>query len=257
MKKLLFAIVALFVFNVHGQGFMVVSEAETEDIPVFSTVMNHWMGAVKKTMEMDDARMRVFRQMGTRKLHMLQWFDSLSEMATHMETQEARRDKIMENVQANPMPDGTWDQFTASTTFNESAVWKYRPDLSTTPETFSPLSQEERDKITYRRVQYMKVEVGQDGAFEEWRKKSNELDKKLGISFHVAVFESVFGTNGANYIVILLDTSRFDYHKNWQERMEKRGASEEWNNMANSGNNMGKWTVVKEENWNQISDLTF
>ncbi|MBT8252828.1 MAG: hypothetical protein KJN68_02570 [Bacteroidia bacterium] len=258
MKRLLFAMFALSMLFSHGQSVMVVYEAETKSVPTFEKVMHQWMGAVKTVMNMEDARMRVFREQGTRKMQMVQWFDSLSEMAKHIEDQDANQDKIGQSLQSmDPMPDGTWEKFTESTNFNEAAVWKYRPDLSTTPQTFSPLSQEEKDKITYRRVQYMSVGVGQDDAFENWRKKVNTLDKDLGISFHMAVFENVFGARGSNYMIILLDTSRFDYHKHWEERMKKRQANEAWTKFMESADNMSKWSVVREANWNQIVSLTF
>ena len=258
MKKLLFLLIALSISFTYGQSIMVVSEAETESISTFETVLNQWMGAVKKTMNMEDARMRVFREQGTRKMQMVQWFDSLSDMAKHIEDQQANEQKVMATLETmDPMPDGTWEKFMESTNFNESSVWKYRSDLSTTSETFSPLSQEEKDKIGYRRVQYMDVGVGQNEAFEAWRKKANELDKSLGISFHVAVFENMFGSRGSNYMIILLDTSRFDYHKNWEARMEKRQASQAWQDFVNNNNNLGKWTVTRESNWNQMVDLSF
>ena len=258
MKKFLFIIVALSMFTTYGQGVMVVSEVETEDMTSFKSVMNQWMGAVKKTMEMDNARVRTFQEAGSRKLQIVQWFGSMSEMAKYLEDTDAKRSEIMQNMEAmDPMPEGSWENFTNATSFNESSVWKYRPDLSTTPETFSPLSKEERDKIGYRRVQHMSVDVGQDGAFEDFWKKVNEMDKNLGISYHMAVFENVFGARNSAYMVVLLDTSRFDYHKNWEGRMTKRQADEAWTSFMESNENMSKWSVNKESNWNQILDLSF
>ena len=258
MKKFLFIIVALSMFTAYGQPVMVVSEVETEDMTAFKSVMGQWMGAVKKTMDMEDARVRTFQEAGSRKLQIVQWFDSMSDMAKYMEGTDAKRSEIMQNMESmDPMPEGSWEKFTDATSFKESSLWKYRPELSTTPETFSPLSREEKDKISYRRVQHMTVNVGDDGAFEEFWKKVNEMDKNLGISYHMAVFENVFGARNSSYMVVLLDTSRFNYHKNWEARMNKRQADEAWTSFMESNDNMGKWSVNNEANWNQIVELSF
>jgi hypothetical protein len=257
MRKLLFMLFALSMLSTYSQGVIVLSEAETESIPTFEAVMNQWMGALKTTMNIEDARMNVFREQGTRKLQMLQWFDSLSDMAKYIENQDANNDKIIQAFQGmTPMAEGTFEKFGKTTDFKESTVWKFRPDLSTADETFSPLSQEEKDKTVYRRVQYMSVDFGQNEAFEANRKKTNELDKSLGIKFHVAVFENVFGSKDADYMVILLDNSRFDYHKNWEARMEIRRASQAWQDAISNNNNLGNWSVLRESSWNRIVRLT-
>jgi len=258
MRKLLFTLFALSMLSTYSQGIIVVSEAETESISAFETVLNQWMGAVKTTMNIENARMNVFREQGTRKLHMMQWFDSLSEMAKHMEAQEASNDEIMKTMEGmTPMEEGTFEKFEETTIFKESTVWKFRPDLSTADETFAPLSQEEKDKTIYRRVQYMNVDFGQNDAFEADRKKINELDSSLGIKFHIAVFENVFGSRDANYMVLILDNSRSDYHKNWEARMKVRQASQAWKDATANNNNLSNWAVLRESNWNQIVRLKY
>lgn len=258
MRNLLFTLCTVITLSTYGQGIIVVSEAETESIPTFETVLNQWMGAVKTTMNIENARMLVFREQGTRKLHMLQWFDSLSDMAKHIEAQEASNEEIMKTMEGMPpMEEGTFDKFAETTIFKESSVWKFRPDLSTADETFAPLSQEEKDKTRYRRVQYMRVDFGQNEAFEANRKKMNELDSGLGINFHIAVFENIFGSKDANYMILLLDTTRMDYHKNWEARMQIRQASQVWQDATANTNNLANWAVLKESNWNQIVRLKY
>ena len=257
MKNFVFAIFAMCVMSLNAQGILVISEAETKSIETFESVMNKWMGALKSTMEMDNARLTVFREMGTRNMKIAQWFDSMDDMVGYMNKQEENQEKIMQAWESSdPLEEGTWDKFADHTNFNSAEVWKYRPELSTTPETYSPLSKEEKDEITYRRVQYFDVKVGMGSAFEADRKKFNEMDKSIGVNFHLAVFENVFGGGGAEYMVILLDKSRFDYHANWQERMKKRNASEEWQAAMNN-NNLGNWSVISEANWNRLVSMSY
>lgn len=258
MKKLVLMLFTLSVLSAYSQGVVVISEAETESIPTFEAVMNQWMGAVKTTMNIEDARMLVFREQGTRNLKIMQWFDSLSDMAKHIENQEGKNDEIMKTMEGmTPMEDGTFEKFAATTDFKEGTVWKFRPDLSTADENFASLSAEEKEKVTYRRVQYMSVDFGQNEAFEANRKRINELDKSLGINFHIAVFENLFGAKDADYMVLLLDNSRFDYHKNWEARMKTRQASQAWKDAVANNNNLSNWSVLRESSWNRIVRLTF
>ena len=152
-------------------------------------------------------------------MQFLQFFDTLSDMATHMDKQENNRKQIVEAfMKMDPLPDGTWDTFDEVTNFRESSVWEFQPDLSTTPETWSILSEAEKAELFYRRVQYVTVKTNQDNSYEDWTKKMNALDKKLGISYHYAVFKSVFGAKDADYMVMCIDTSQFEYFSNWEKR---------------------------------------
>jgi hypothetical protein len=58
-------------------------------------------------------------------------------------------------------------------------------------------------------------------------------------------------------MVLLLDKSRFDYHKNWEARMKVRQASQEWQDAVANNNNLGNWAVLRESSWNRIVKLTF
>lgn len=257
MKRLILTMFCLSVFSVNAQGVMALFEAETESIPTFNSVMDFWMGAVKKGMEMDDAKMYVFREQGTRNLKLVQWFDSKKAMIEHMDKQEASQEKIQAAMkEMTPMEEGTFEKFGETTDFKEASVWEYMPELSTTPETWSPLTKEERDEHKYRRVQFIDVKMNNDNAFEDNAKKQNELDKKLGIKYHLAVFKSVFGARDADYMVVLIDKSRFEYHKNWDERMKVRNANEEWKEFMKA-DNLGKWSVMGESNWNRINKMTY
>jgi len=257
MRKLLFILFTISILSVNAQGMLVLTEVETESVSTFETVMNKWMGALKTTMEIDDARMIVFREQGSRNLILAQWFDSLTDVVEHMDSQEANNEKIMQAWESSdPLEEGTWEKFVEETDFKENTVWEYMPELSTTPETYSPLSQEEKDEISYRRVQYFSVKIGQSDSFEANRKKFNEMDKSIGVKFHLAVFKSVFGARDADYMVILLDKSRFDYHSNWQARMKVRNDSEAWQAAINN-DNLGNWSVTGEANWNRIKSMTY
>ena len=46
------------------------------------------------------------------------------------------------------------------------------------------------------------------GEFETFRKAANDLDKKIGLTYHVAVFRNIFGGKDSDYLTILIDKNR-------------------------------------------------
>ena len=256
MKKLIFTFL-LSVSTLLNAQIMVVNEIETKSQENFSVAVTQWMTAVKTALDMDDARAYIFEEPGTKKMQFLQFFDTLTDMVTHMDKQENNRKQIVETfMKMDPLPDGTWDTFDEVTNFRESSVWEFQPDLSTTPETWSILSEAEKDELFYRRVQYVTVKTNQDNSYEDWTKKMNALDKKLGISYHYAVFKSVFGAKDADYMVISIDTSQFEYFSNWEKRTEIREQSDEYKALVGELS-VSQWSVISEFTWNRILELTF
>ena len=256
MKKLIFTLLITISTGLNAQ-IMVVNELETESPENFSATVTQWMSAVKTGLEMDDARAYIFEEPGTKKMQFLQFFDTLTDMVTHLNKQEDDRDQIVKAFQEmDPLPDGTWDTFNQVTDFRESTVWEFMPELSTTPETWSVLSKSEKDEHFYRRIQYVTVKTNQDDAYKDWNKKMNALDKKLGISYHFAIFKSVFGARDADYMVVCIDKSQFDYFSNWEKRTEIREQSAEYKALVGELS-ISQWSVISEFTWNRILELTF
>ena len=86
----------------------------------------------------------------------------------------------------------------------------------------------ERNNMAYRRFSFINTGMNSGSEFEIFRKKSNELDKKRGVSYHVAVFRNIFGGKDSDYLTILIDKTRMDYMNNFISRMEKRRNSSDW-----------------------------
>ena len=254
MKKHFALIVFLLAGFAYGQQVMMMFDIEAESPSSFKAAADNWMKAVEKTVG-DTPDMYTYRVAGSRDMRMLQWFNSKQDMVAHMDKMDANESKVEETLSGmEPMPDEVFQKFVSGTKFREASVWEHIPELSTM-DGWSALSDEEKLALTYRRVQYFSVDFGQDDAFEAWRKKVNAIDKELGINFHMVIYRSVFGAKDKDYMVILIDKTRFDYHKNWAERMAKRQASEAFQSMVN--NNETGWTAIGEENWRRINDMTY
>lgn len=256
MKKLIFTLL-LAATTLSSAQIMVVNDIETDAQDNFSTMVTQWMTAVKMGLEIDDLKSYIFEQPGTKKIQFLQFYDSLSEMAAFRDKQKEGQEKVMEAFQnMDPLPEGTWETFNNITDFKESAVWEFQPELSTTPETWSVLSRAEKDAQFYRRVQYVNVKMNADNDFEAWTKKMNALDKELGISYHYAIFKSVFGARDADYMVMCIDKSQFEYFSNWEKRAEIRNQSEAYKTLKGALS-VEQWSVISEFTWNRMLELTF
>lgn len=258
MKKLLILFIALSLGMPisQAQGVLVVSKIESKDFSSFEATLNQWMTAVKKATEIENAGLRMHRVDGSRELIATRWFDSMQAMVDNIEKEKSKADEINAMLESMPEPsEGNWNRFVSSTDFNGSSLWEFVPKASTVPKSWEGMTQEERDELLYRRVQYFNVDTMQEEAFESWWQKANESDAKLGISYHVAMFKSVFGGNDANYMIILIDKSRFDYYNNFEDRSKLRMDSEEFKSVMSQLDN-SKWTVIEESNWIRLPKMT-
>ena len=259
MKKLLIPFVALCLstFTSHSQMVMVVSEIETTDVSAYGDILNRWISSVKKVTETESAQMRVHQVDGSRELIATRFFDSMQEMVDTRKNEKEKEEQIIEEFRSIPgQSEDGWDRFLSSTDFKNSSVWEFVSEGSTVPKSWESMSQEDRDQLLYRRVQYFSVDLMQGDAFETWWKKANEADAKIGINYHLAMFRSVFGGNNADYMIILIDKTRFDYYKNFEERMKKRMESDEFKAMMSSNTDNSKWSVIKESNWIRLPKMT-
>ena len=256
MKKLIFTLLIAATTGLNAQ-IMVVNEIETESPENFSSILTQWMAAIKTTLEIEDAKTYTFAEPGTKKMQFLQFHESLTDMVAYRNRQDENQEKIWNTLQSmEPLPEGTVDAFNDVTSFKESSVWEFMPELSTTPETWNILSRVEKDEQFYRRVQYVNVKMNADNAYEDWNKKMNALDKKLGISYHYAIFKSVYGAKDADYMVMCIDKSQFEYFSNWEKRTEIREKSEEYKALVGELS-ISQWSIISEFTWNRILELTF
>ena len=235
---------------------MVVSEVETTDISAYEDILNRWMSSVKKVTGKEDIGSRVHQVDGSRELIATRFFSSMQDMVDSRKIESEKEEEIVEVFRSMPgQSEDGWDRFVSNTNFKNSSVWELVSEGSTVPKSWETMSQEERDELLYRRVQYFSVDLMQGGAFEAWWKKASEADAKIGINYHVAMFKSVFGGNDADYMIILIDKSRFDYYNHFEERMKKRMESEEFKAMMSDSDN-SKWSVIKESNWIRLPKMT-
>ena len=118
------------------------------------------------------------------------------------------------------------------------------------------LSDEEKLEYQYRRVVlYDLVDAGEE-AFLANQKFWKDEDEKLGIDYYYALLKPVFSTD-SDFMLVLLDKSRFDYHKNWSNRMDTRFSSEEFKSNYDKVQKEPVSTVVDEWNLTLLTDYIY
>ena len=136
-----------------------------------------------------------------------------------------------------------------------SRLYEILDEYSNMTEYFQ-LSIEEQQEYKYRRIVLYDLTSAGEQAFLANQKTWMEADKKLGVDYMYALLKPVFATD-SDFMLVLLDKSRFDYHKNWSDRMDKRfsdpGFNENYENIQESPVS----TVVDEWNLNLLEEYIY
>tara|TARA_B100001093_G_C26620846_1_gene924545 strand:+ start:38 stop:811 length:774 start_codon:yes stop_codon:yes gene_type:complete len=244
MKKNIL-LVFLVSFNFSFGQIMMLFEAETHNKQNMSDMAQNWFNAVKSVTGEDNGITMHHKGWASKGVYFVQWFNDMEDMVKTIENQESNTSKVMEYIQSKPSDPNLMKEFNSITDPKQSTVWEYVPELSMMEE-FMKLSVKERNNMAYRRFSFINTGMNSGSEFEMFRKKSNELDKKRGVSYHVAVFRNIFGGKDSDYLTILIDKTRMDYMNNFISRMEKRRNSSDWETNRNRWN-LSKFNTVKTE----------
>lgn len=244
MKKSIL-LVFLVSFNFSFGQIMMLFEAETPNKQNMSEIGQNWFSAVKSVTGDDNGITMHHKGWASKGVYFVQWFDDMEDMVETMKNQETNTSKVMEYIQSRPSDPNLLNEFNSITDPKQSTVWEYMPELSMMEE-FMKLSVKERNNMAYRRFSFINTGMNSGGEFETFRKKANELDKKRGVNYHVAVFRNIFGGKDADYLTILIDKTRLDYMNNFINRMEKRRNSTDWETNRNRWD-LSKFNTVKTE----------
>ena len=117
-------------------------------------------------------------------------------------------------------------------------------------------SNEEKKEYKYRRVVLYDLTDAGEQAFLANQKFWIDADQKLGVDYLYALMKPVFATD-ADYMLVLLDKSRFDYHKNWEDRMEKRFSDKDFQANYEKIEKSPVSSIVEEWNLNLLEEYIY
>ena len=118
------------------------------------------------------------------------------------------------------------------------------------------MSPDEKKEYKYRRVVHYDLTDAGEQPFLDNQKFWIDADKKLGVNYYYALMKPVFATD-SDFMLVLLDKTRFDYHKNWSERMDKRFSDPDFNNNYEQTQKAPVSSVVDEWNLTLLDQYTY
>ena len=142
-----------------------------------------------------------------------------------------------------------------ATDFKGARLFELLPEYSNMA-PYLAMSNEEKKEYKYRRVVLYDLTDAGEQAFLANQKFWIDADKKLGVDYLYALMKPVFATD-ADYMLVLLDKSRFDYHKNWSDRMDKRFSDEDFNANYEKIEKDPVSSVVEEWNLNLLEEYIY
>ncbi|MGB0255860.1 MAG: hypothetical protein ACPHL7_00130 [Flavobacteriaceae bacterium] len=244
MKKISLLLFVLTANFSNGQ-VMGLFEAETPNKKNMTQIGQNWFGGVKAVLGDANGISMHHKGWGSKGVYFVQWYDDLEDMVKTMKKQEDKSAEIVQKIGEKPGDPNLLKEFNAITDPKEGSVWEYAPELSQM-DNWSKLSQEAKNEMGYRRFSFVNVAMNAQGDFEAFRKAANDLDKKIGLKYHIAVFRNIFGGKDADYLTILIDKNRIEYMNNFEERMKKRRAYKGWQDERKPWN-LEKFNIIKTE----------
>ncbi len=253
MKNFIYTITLTFLCNGYGQ-YIQINEFESENMEVSMDLINPMMSAMKEVSG-KDLNMVTFRKEESNTYFFVRAIESLQQWVD--EDKEGKENgpimwqKILEveNIQEK------FQAFLDVSDNKGSRLYEILDEYSNMTEYFQ-LSIEEQQEYKYRRIVLYDLTSAGEQAFLTNQKTWMEADKKLGVDYMYALLKPVFATD-SDFMLVLLDKSRFDYHKNWSDRMDKRFSDPGFNDNYENIQKSPVSTVVDEWNLNLLEEYIF
>ena len=254
MKKYIYTFILLFTFSFGFSQYVAIFEAETNNQTDSMNFMDMIMSSYKDALG-KDLNMVTFQKEGSNKHYFVRSYSSLQEwvdednMSDEMDAKVFAKISQVENIQEK------FQAFAQATDAKGTSLYKVMDEYSTM-EDYYELSVEEKMQYKYRRVVLYDLNNSGEQAFLADQKLNMELDAKLGNKYFYALLKPVFA-NDADFMLVLIDKSRFDYHENWSERMEKRFSDETFNSNYQKNQETPLSSVVDEWNLTLLEQYTY
>jgi hypothetical protein len=241
-KKILTFMIFTFCISAQAQfdGIIVVNEWETENQAKTEKLMNDWKNIISK---MENApRAFLLTEMDGNNIYFCYSFENLASYEKYDNSGRGEgewRDMATKEFRELNGENAFED---TGTEFVMAHIYNTRADLSYVPEGMD-LSVE-LPKNPYRRHVTMKHGWGNRVAFLENQKAQLENDKKLNNQYIYLMLEPMFGgTDGADFMMVVLGESRASYFNGLEARMKKRNNDSDWKEIQSKP--IGSW--IEEE----------
>ena len=253
MRKLILLAAFFFVASLNAQYF-VIGELTSDDQSKTLGFMDMWMSGTKEVVG-KNLNMSLFQKEESNTHFFVRSFNDLQEWIDDDKASDEIGPQVFQKVSQNENVQEIFEGFQGATDFKGARLYELMSEYSNM-DGYYALSDEEKLEYQYRRVVlYDLVNAGEE-AFLANQKFWKDEDEKLGVDHFYALLKPVFSTD-SDFMLVLLDKSRFDYHKNWSNRMDTRFSSEEFKSNYDKVQKEPVSTVVDEWNLTLLTDYIY
>ena len=254
MKKFILSnILFLTTFFSFGQYF-VIGEMDSENQSDSMEFLDLWMSGIKEVVG-EKLNMSIFQKELSNTHFFVRSVPTLQEWVDQENANDEVGAKVfakmgqVENIQE------ILESFLKATDFKGNRLYELMPEYSNMDGYFA-MSPEEKKEYKYRRVVHYNLTDAGEQPFLANQKFWIDVDKKLGVNYYYALMKPVFATD-SDFMLVLLDKTRFDYHKNWSDRMDKRFSDPDFNNNYEQTQKAPVSSIVDEWNLTLLDQYTY
>jgi len=254
MKKFTYALVLFFFTSISYSQYFFIGELESENQSDTMEMLDLWMSTTKEIVG-EDLNMVTFQKELSNTHLFVRTYESLQQWVDEDNASEELGAQIFQKLS---VVEGIQEKFMAmqaATDFKGARLFELLPEYSNMAPYFA-MSTDEKKQYKYRRVVFYDLTDAGEQAFLANQKFWIDADKKLGVDYLYALMKPVFATD-SDYMLVLLDKSRFDYHKNWEDRMEKRFSDADFQSNYDKTQKSPVSSVVDEWNLNLLEEYIY
>ena len=254
MKKLIYTTILIFFTSNSYSQYFFIGELESENQSNTMEMLDLWMSTTKEVVG-KDLNMVTFQKELSNTHFFVRTYESLQQWVDEENASEELGNQVFQKLAGVENIQEIFMAMQKATDFKGARLFELLPEYSNMS-PYLAMSNEEKKEYKYRRVVLYDLTDAGEQAFLANQKFWIDADKKLGVDYLYALMKPVFATD-ADYMLVLLDKSRFDYHKNWSDRMDKRFSDEDFNANYEKIEKDPVSSVVEEWNLNLLEEYIY
>ena len=254
MKKLIYTTILIFFTSNSYSQYFFIGELESENQSNTMEMLDLWMSTTKEVVG-KDLNMVTFQKELSNTHFFVRTYESLQQWVDEENASEELGNQVFQKLAGVENIQEIFMAMQKATDFKGARLFELLPEYSNMA-SYLAMSNEEKKEYKYRRVVLYDLTDAGEQAFLANQKFWIDADKKLGVDYLYALMKPVFATD-ADYMLVLLDKSRFDYHKNWSDRMDKRFSDEDFNANYEKIEKDPVSSVVEEWNLNLLEEYIY
>tara|TARA_B100000945_G_scaffold200844_1_gene161505 strand:- start:685 stop:1449 length:765 start_codon:yes stop_codon:yes gene_type:complete len=254
MKKFIYTTILIFFTSISYSQYFFIGELESENQSDTMELLDLWMSTTKEVVG-KDLNMVTFQKELSNTHFFVRTYESLQQWVDEKNASEELGNQVLQKLAGVENIQEIFMAMQKATDFKGARLFELLPEYSNMA-PYLAMSAEEKKEYKYRRVVLYDLTDAGEQAFLANQKFWIDSDKELGVDYLYALMKPVFATD-ADYMLVLLDKSRFDYHKNWSDRMDKRFSDEDFNANYEKIEKDPVSSVVEEWNLNLLEEYIY